>query len=543
MVEPLLQAARDEKPHVRTIAIVRLSALFEYGCLDESARKKLADVYWSQQTPDGLPNVERLPLYMSLVLPEPELGLSVTRFRAYACKRRAKSKIDINLLHDWIGATRLDPEPRAEKRRFVDWTRDEIRSMVAQMTSWWSQFDILAEKRREEAISRAWIPAFGQISYREYASRIVEVLRFVVIPHIQEDGDTIAEVVSLVDDFAKHGVPFAALLPALRILQPDRDVALEMRLALASLDPDGYSSALRGLIHWLQLRRARRKPSAGTTLPELPTDLLRELGMIVATRRQPGLLEALNTVAWVLQNCPDVVDSHFLDSIVVMLQYLWEETKYRSFGSDSNRIPYSEVPEYRLKAVRIAALLRRTPAAETYPVGPWLAVASDDPLPEIRRVIGTVAVQEPELVRAVTAQELINVIEASIPEQVSSEEKETLFATFAPLLQQAEFASFQGAVPLDEQIQLAALLVVRISQTLSSAKAARSAIKAIVSRIVTSPGRLSSAASADLHRIAVRDDLAQPDETLIWLRTWTAQAGNLGRKAARSKKDKAPDAS
>jgi hypothetical protein len=66
----------------------------------------------------------------------------------------------------------------------------------------------------------------------------------------------------------------------------------------------------------------------------------------------------------------------------------------------------------------------------------------------------------------------------------------------------------------------------------------RSAIKAIVSRIVTSARQLSGTASAELHRVAIRDDLAQPDETLIWLRTWTAQAGNQGKKAVRSKQDK-----
>lgn len=538
VIEPLLQAARAEKPQVRRNAIVRLAALLRYGCLDESARKMLAEAYWSQVSPDGLPRVEGLLSWMSLVLPEPELGLSVSRFRTYACRSRAESKIDSNLMHDWIRATRIDQEPLPEKRRFVDWDLDELRSIVGQMKNWWGQFDIAAEKRRENDTSQAWMQSFGQVSYRECASIIVDVLRYVVIPRIQNDADMIVDVANLIDDFSKHGVPHAALLPALQILQPDRDVAPEMRRALASHEPDVYCSALNGLVHWLQLRRNARKIASGTTFPELPTDLLRELGMIVATRRQPGLLEALNTVAWVLQNCPEVVDPHFLDSVFVMLQYLWTETKYRDFGSDSDRIPYSEVPEYRERAVRIASLLRKTTAAKTDEVHQWLAVAVDDPLPEIRRAIGSSVFEGPELVRAVTAEELIKIIEAAIPEQVPSQDKETLFATFAPLFQRAEFASFQGVVPVDEQVQLAALLVVRISQTLSSAKAARSAIRAIVSRIITSPGRMSNAASADLHRLAVQDDLSQPDETMLWLRDWAARTETRGKKAVRSKQDK-----
>ena len=110
--------------------------------------------------------------------------------------------------------------------------------------------------------------------------------------------------------------------------------------------------------------------------------------MIVATRRQPGLLQALGTVAWVLENCPDTTaDGHFLDSIVVALEYLRVETEYRSFGSESDRIPYSEVPEYREKAARIASLLQKTPAAETETVRQWLAAALNDPLPEVRRAV------------------------------------------------------------------------------------------------------------------------------------------------------------
>jgi hypothetical protein len=542
VTETLLQAARDEKPGVRRRAIVRLAALFRYGCLCDSASKKLADAYWSQLTPEGLPNVERFLPWTCLNLPEPEPSVSVERFRAYACKSRAESSIDIDLLHDWIGATRIADESPGKHQRFVDWTSHEIRGMVAQMKDWWDQLDIAAEKRRENDRSGVWMWPSGQISYRKFVSEMVDVLRQVVIPRIQNDPETIGVIANLVDDFAKHGLPVAAVLPAMQTLQPDRDIAREIRRALASHEPDVYSSALKGLVHWLQLRRPGRKSSAGTTLPELPADLLRELGMVVATRRPAGLLEALDTVAWMLQTYPDVVDSHFLDSIVVTLEYLWVETKYRSFGSDSDRIPYTDVPRYRERAARIASLLRQTPVAERETVHQWITAASDDPLPEVRRVTRNIAAEEAELARPVTVDELIDLIEESIPDRISSEEKETLFASVTPLLQRAEFASSQGIVPLEEQLQLASLLVVRISQTLSSGKAARSAIKAMISRIVTSPRHLSRAKSAELHGIAVRDDLTQPDETLIWLREWTSRTENRGKKASRSRKNEASGA-
>ena len=139
---------------------------------------------------------------------------------------------------------------------------------------------------------------------------------------------------------------------------------------------------------------------------------------------------------------------------------------------------------------------------------------------------------------AITVDELLRLIEASIPGRISSEEKESLLASLPPLLHRVEFASSLGDVPPDERIQLTALLVVCISQTLSSAEAARSAIKAIVSHIIASPRRLSDAETAELHDIAVRDDGAEPDETLIWLRKWTSGTRNRAKKRKRSNKSK-----
>jgi len=539
VTDRLLDAARDEQPDVRRRAIVRLAALLRYGCLDDSASKKLAEAYWSKLTPEGLPHVVGWLPSACLYLPEPKPNLSEERFRAYACAPRPRPGADANLLHDWIHATRVADESPASNRRYVDWTRDEIRCMVAQMNDWWHALDIVAEEERQGGPAGVWLQALGQTSYREYISEILDVLRLVVIPRIPDDAEAIKAVTDLVDSLAKHGLPVAAVLPAMQIIQPGRDVAPEMRRALASYEGEFYTSALRGFVHWMQICRPGPKSSSAIRLPPPPVDLLRELGMIVATRRQPGLPKALDAVAWVLGNCPETAaDRHFLESLVVALEYLWAETKYRLFGSDSDRIPYNDVPRCREQAVRIAALLRSTRAAERETVHKWLEAALSDPLPEVRRAVVEVADAAPGCGGAATMDELIRLIETSLPRRISSEEKELLLAFLPPLLQRVEFASSLGDVPPDEQVQLTALLVVRISQTLSSAEAARSAIKAIVSQIIPSPRRLSDAETAELHDIAVRDAGAESDETLIWLRKWTSRTKNRAKDRKRSNKRK-----
>jgi hypothetical protein len=92
--------------------------------------------------------------------------------RAYACRSPAKTGMDIKLLRDWIRATRIAPDPPAQGRRFVDWTSDAIRGMVAPMKGWRDQFDIAAEKQWENDHSGVWLHAFGQTSHCEFASAL-----------------------------------------------------------------------------------------------------------------------------------------------------------------------------------------------------------------------------------------------------------------------------------------------------------------------------------------------------------------------------------
>lgn len=95
--------------------------------------------------------------------------------------------------------------------------------------------------------------------------------------------------------------------------------------------------------------------------------------------------------------------------------------------------------------------------------------------------------------------------------------------SLTPLKHRGEFASPQGVVTPEEQLQRASLLIVRIAQTLSSAKAARSAIEPVVCRIITSPRHLTPAEYDRLYDIAVRDDVNYPDETLLCLRHCTSR--------------------
>ena len=69
------------------------------------------------------------------------------------------------------------------------------------------------------------------------------------------------------------------------------------------------------------------------------------------------------------------------------LEFLLTETEYKLSGSDDARIPYDEVPEFRVRAAKIARLLRESPKDCPPIIERWIEAAHNDPLPEVRQVV------------------------------------------------------------------------------------------------------------------------------------------------------------
>lgn len=388
----LLKAAGDENAGVRGRAILRLSVLYGYGYLKQSEVKRLAKVYWlkvSEQT--RLPEVNGLRNWECLTLPEPEAGVSTERFRRYALAVKLPpiqgGVVDPNsLLLDWLRATNIPARTagHSEEQRFVEWTPEEAAAMLQMIVEWWE-----GSGRVQAAQIRSSSPRdfFADPPFQSRVEHILDVLRWVVIPRITSPSPVADQVLGFVGDIERSGVPVGTVLPALLLLRPDDETAVRLRHDLASAETDRYLSALRGLIYWLENQLSPQRPEGAPQLPPLPLGLLQELGTIIAWRRQPGLLHALDAVMTILLHFPETVDEQFRRSLGIGLEYLLTETTYRVVEGEGGSIPYDEVPNYRARAAQVAASLHAG-FGETLPViERWLEAARADPLPEVREAV------------------------------------------------------------------------------------------------------------------------------------------------------------
>lgn len=385
----LVALVRDPDIRIRDRALIRLSILHEYGCLTAELSQQLADAYWAQAGPDGLPLSNVFLNSMCLVFPEPEHGTSTKIFHEY-CISAPLNAVESgmtspdNLLIDWLRGTAPLGASEATNRRYVKWNISDLSYMMDQMSAWWHSSG-KAQLDTQEASARSRF--FGSPPVRERVSRVLDVIRFVVIPRITAESSVFVQIKHLLKEFNGQGLSTAAVAPALQTLDMECDAATELRSALASHNEYTYLSALRGLQYWLRHQTRTGRHEGEFELPPIPVDILRELGIIASNRRQPHLGLALDTVANVLEEAPDRLDTHFTQSIIFALEYLYAETEYRLSDSSDGRIPYDEVPRYRQTAAEIAKLLRDRQQVDADIVAKWIATAETDPLPEVRHII------------------------------------------------------------------------------------------------------------------------------------------------------------
>lgn len=152
------------------------------------------------------------------------------------------------------------------------------------------------------------------------------------------------------------------------------DIVLSMRMALGSDDRDLVRNATTGLWFWLQFANDL---AAGFQPP--PVDLVREIGVIIATRRKTNLDQALQIARWIfMDGNPEQRDA--IGRLASQgLGYLAQELRY-----DKSRDPDIDVPLLRWGCTHLALAMAAQGFDTDAAVARWVENAETDPLPEIR---------------------------------------------------------------------------------------------------------------------------------------------------------------
>ncbi len=191
----------------------------------------------------------------------------------------------------------------------------------------------------------------------------------------------LAEILFIKMEFLiQYNIHSYYLVGTLAKVLPDKnyDINTYLRKGIISDKSDNSRNAMYGLFLWVQ--QALSSETQDTPLPS--DDLIREIGLAIATRRKNTLIQALLAATIIFKAQNSQLSSIISLLILEGLEYLILEQNYKSSHDD-----IEDVPIIRLNCVKLAYQMSINGFKDKPIIKQWLDEGQQDPLPEIRNVI------------------------------------------------------------------------------------------------------------------------------------------------------------
>ena len=350
----------------RKRAAHRITLVALWGRLTESESIEVAQALWkSRHVGDTcLPSETGLFDAVFLDLPEPESGLAERCFR--------KKWLDVgNFPQD--GEENLAEVLRQvgyaipwlkHRKRSLRLTKDEI-DYLAEIVERW--VDIPVPRRRTPILEY----------HLNLTRRAIIGLRR-ILSGIPLPDSTVKNLYGKVPDLNESEAPGFTLLAGIVGALPDRldEIVQSMRLGLVSDKSILAKDAAWGLFHWMKASNDSETPC-----PKPPIDLVREIGMIIASRRNISLDVALQIPKWIFDEGNEEQKTAVSALALQGLDYLSEELRY---DRRHERDDEDSIPSLRRGCVQLAVSMAKRGFEEEPVVSRWLKDAENDPMPEVR---------------------------------------------------------------------------------------------------------------------------------------------------------------
>ncbi|MDE0529077.1 MAG: SIR2 family protein [Truepera sp.] len=342
---------------------------------DESLR--VAQALWSEMYtgPDDLPGGTRFLDWVLLLFPELELGLAEQLFR-----------------RKWLAANNVSQE----KEPSLDDILLQVGFAISGLKDYQHPLDLSADESYLTEVVDKWSdtpvpstyppPFYGPQEQTRWAlNGLSSVLARIAIP--KDVGEKLFEKLQRLNE---SDIPGFELIPGLAKAIPHRldELVLEMRMGLVSNNAKLATSALQGLCYWMGLsgeRQAQVEPP--------PDNVVREIGVIIATRRKASLEEALGVAKWVFDYGSDAYKENIAELTLQGLGYLAEELRYDR-AHDQGSI--DAVPRLRWRCAQLVSSMEKHGYKNHPVVAHWLQIIKEDPLPEVRYARSPVLTRQPE---------------------------------------------------------------------------------------------------------------------------------------------------
>ena len=365
----------------RRRASIRIGYAGLYERLTEDEKAQVADALWHPIS-DSLPVGTIFPDWAFLLLPQPRFGLAEERFRA---KWLDRTTIDLDLrgprkkpyvipLDSPENDDSGDPNSIISQVGSAIWqTRthdqslslnEEDRGVLGDLVRWWAD----TETPPPDSNVDVGLTRLAVLGLR----RILSDVRI---------SESVAErLYWKVRKLHESKIPAFELIGVLAGALPDRldELATTMRTGLVAEDDTFPGSAGGGLYVWIT-----ESIDSESHLPQPPEDLVREVGVAIATRRAGVLEWALRIASWIFSEGNQSQRGTIEGLTLQGLQYL-----AGSLGYDRQRydlgIQERQVPELRERCAQLALTMGNAGYHQEPAIARWLKTVEEDPLPQVR---------------------------------------------------------------------------------------------------------------------------------------------------------------
>lgn len=199
--------------------------------------------------------------------------------------------------------------------------------------------------------------------------------------HVQLPNNIAENIYQKHKQFNERKIPSMLILVGLlkSPAVPKGEIHTALRKRFSSANLHDVSDAAIAMQFWLFA-------SKHFDIPQPPTDLIREVGVIIATRRGGALSEALSVAKWIFLHGRQDDQTEISKLTLEGLAYLIVELDYEHQITKD-----TDVPLLRWKCVSLARAMKES-GVDDESVDQWLEAAGTDPLPEVRYSVSSIRV-------------------------------------------------------------------------------------------------------------------------------------------------------
>ena len=364
----------NEDEDVRKRASLWIGQIELWKRLTEKETTTLVQALWNEEfrESNGLPKETSLFDWAFMVLPEPEVGLAEKCFRDKYLSDRENVKENKTTLRDTLSGVGGAISGLKFYGKSLAFSKTEEQFLIDLLWQW-TEAPMPAPKEPTHIISLHSVDQFI-MSEIEGVSRIISEHEIPI-----NLAEKLYKKREELDDL---GFPALGLIPGLSMVLKDQFVELTrvLRHGLISQNENIANEALNALGKWLSLTI---EPTSHIQPP--PDDLVREIGIMIATRRKEILELALQRAELIFDEGLDTHKQIIQEMTLHGLTYLLDELQYDQINNEKNY----DLPNLRYHSARLASSMYMNGFQKEPTINRWLQVAKDDPLPEVRHAIDT----------------------------------------------------------------------------------------------------------------------------------------------------------